>query len=312
MKRRELILAAAVAGLLAVLVLRFVWNTYADAVDRRQVDVEKLENELQGKRLAVTKALRTAEELAVLEARSLPSDRNLARTLYQNWLLEQVVAARLRQARVSTSRGQARGDAYYVLPFTVQAHGDLEGLTRLLFAFYNAPHLHRISRLSLKPIENSRELDITLSVEALSLNRADRDDALSALPAERLAPLEPSNFAVVAQRNLFAPYQPPPPPRVVRETPAPPPPARVNDAEYAVVTALIEDGERSQAWINVRTTGKVLKVETGDVVRVGDFNGEVSRIGPRDLEIKLAAGRVLVALGDSLAQGRRLPDEAAQ
>ena len=304
MQRREKILAIAVAGLFALVAVRWVYGKYAAAVALREERVAKLEGEIAMKKAHAASAERTAKDLAELEERALPTDRELARTLYQNWLLEQVVAAALKDATVTSTRGFTRGEAYYLLPFNVRARGGLKELSRLLYAFYSAPHLHQVRRLGIKPIEGSGDLEISLVVEALALPRADRDDALSTAPSDRLPSFDKAGYGLIAQRNLFAAYQAP--------RPEPPPSQPVvnsfNDAEHAVVTALLEIQRQPQAWINVRTTGKLLKLGVGDEVHVGEFKGRVTRIGSRGLEFRSEKGSVLVALGDSLAEGRPIAD----
>ncbi len=131
-----------------------------------------------------------------------------------------------------------------------------------MYEFYSAGFLHQIRKMDVKPVQNSRELDVNLTIEALSLPTAESKDRLpDKLPKEaghglQLAKLSDYRDPIVS-RDFFAAY--------VR--PAPPSPPRrektVDLAEFAVVTGFIEVDGIAQVWIQDRMAGKSWQLGTG-------------------------------------------------
>ena len=70
---------------------------------------------------------------------------------------------------VDPGKGRMHGKIYTAFPYTIRAKGDLRQLTRFLFDFHSAGHLHQIRWLSIKPREGSEKLDLVFTIEALSL-----------------------------------------------------------------------------------------------------------------------------------------------
>lgn len=315
MQKREKILAVVVGGLLLLVALRSLFGRVSAALADRRGQVATLQDEIASKETKVDRGNRAAARLAAWEQRSLPSDLELARTLYQNWLLGLVDAAHLSNATVDSSRAIGRRNVYHKLPFTVRGRGTLEQVTRFLYDFYRASHLHQVRNLTIKPIETGSQVEVVLSIEALALPGAERKDKLSEQPATRLAHNDLKEYTrAIVGRNLFAVYTPPPPPQPVRTRATEQRTASSRSTEFdargqAVLTAILEIGSRPQAWVNVRTTGETLKLSEGDDFRVGEFRAKVVRIGGQDMEILAAGQRQLVGLGESLKQAAPLPKE---
>ena len=309
MNAREKRLAAAggVLGVLALLVLGV--QGYSSAVGTRETQLTAARDDLLKKQLIVAQAAAANLKLSEWEEQSLPRDRELARSLYQNWLVAELNRVRLKQVTVEPGRGTQMRDIFTKQPFTLKARGTLEQVSRWLAAFYKADHLHQIRDLMLQPSQDGSELQITASIEALVLHDAARRDKLN----DRVNPLwneEASAAAVeaIAARNLFAPYipPPPPPPPVVKSAPPPPPPA-FDPSKFTFLTSIISVDARPQAWLNVRPTNQLLKLYEGDSIAVGRFEGKLVRIGDKEIEIESAGKRRIVALGKSLEQGIDLP-----
>mgnify|MGYP006969390886 CR=1 FL=1 len=72
---------------------------------------------------------------------------------------------------------------------------------------------------------------------------------------------------------------------------------------HAVLTAVIQKGDRAEAWINVRTLGKTLKVAVGDEARVGELQFVVKAIdlSSQRLEVETDGRSRLIQLGEPLA-----------
>lgn len=88
-------------------------------------------------------------------------------------------------------------------------------------------------------------------------------------------------------------------------TPAPPPqPKPYNIAKHAVLTAILNQGEQSEIWILVRTTGEMLKLHEGDSFEVGVSKGTVEKISERDCTLNIDGEVRRIELSGALADGK--------
>lgn len=305
MTQRERVLAIVTVALLGGLGAKYGIDQIVAAFDARIDRRDSLQAELSRKQNLVLHARRSSRQLAEWEQQSLPANPQLARSLYQNWLVGLVDQVKLEAAQVNSSAPQGSGDAYRRLTFNLTAQGDLAQIVRFLHAFYQAGHLHQIRSLTLAPAPASRRLVLNATIEALSLPGAVHRDRLNDQPAQRLArPDVESYLQPIVNRSFFEPYTPPPPPPprrpVVSDTPARPRPPQFDVARYAFLTAIINIGGEPEAWINVRPTGELLRLRKGDQVRVGAFQGTVTRIAERHIELDCAGTPCQVSLGSSL------------
>ena len=92
--------------------------------------------------------------------------------------------------------------------------------------------------------------------------------------------------------------------------PAPKPKPYFEDAEFAVVTAITEVNGQRELWLNVRTSGEIMKLNEGDRFEVKRLKGIVSRIGVKDVDVTAAGESRRFGLGENLAQGQTLPASA--
>lgn len=207
MTQREKILAALVGVLVLAVVSWIVIERLSSAFDYRQQQIANLEDEVYEKEALVRRGQKAGRELADYEKQSLPADRPLARSLYQNWLLdlaEQKID--FRDVNVGAQPGRPVGEVYFQHKFLITCQGDLDQLTQFLYEFYSVGYLHRINRLSAKPIPRTKLLNLVLTIEALSLNRADSPNRLAPPPAQRLQLADRDEYRrTITQRNLFSP-----------------------------------------------------------------------------------------------------------
>ena len=327
LKKREKILAIATGGIVALAGLYWVLSgtsgttNYSLAELRRQCEAKRAELEKKQNSLRGQKA--NAEKLAAWEKISLPTRPDAARSAYQRWLRDTANKAKFRTADIFSSEGQPRKGVYTIYPFRLEGRASLDQLTRFLYEFYTAPHLHQIRRLSLIPVDGGKEFDLAITIEAAALATADRTDRLAEGRAVRLAHASADDYVrtIVRRRmegerfvdaaGLFTPYAPPPPPVVVRRDPPPPrpdpprppdppkPPA-FDHAKFAFVTAILQVDGRPQVWIDARTIGKQFKLGEGESFVVGESKGVVKRIGRYAVEIELDGKSRIVTAGASL------------
>lgn len=158
---------------------------------------------------------RVGKRMDPYAARALPYDPDLARSRYQEWLLQLVESHELESPSVDAAQpiaiqiraGRNRRERKTVghrIGFSLRAQCTLAHLTDFLFDFRQAGHLHKIRSLALTPLSVQGKLDMSLTIEALSLTAAPSKDQLSEwemIPGEHDSL---QSFAPVVQRNLFA------------------------------------------------------------------------------------------------------------
>jgi Tfp pilus assembly protein PilO len=312
MQKREKMLAAVVASLVVLLVCYSLVGRVLDAFSSRRTQISTLKAALHEKQNQEKNGQQAARQLAEWEHRSLPSNQAMARTLYQTWLVQATDRVKLKNANIDPGRGSDHRKIYFSLPFTLQARGSLDQVVAFLHEFYSANHLHQLRSASIKPVQNSTDLDLNFSIEALVLPGADRRDELNEEKSDRLklATLDAYKQKITT-RNLFAQYTPPVPKTIVSTQPSTTPRPSFDPAKFAVLTAILEVGDGPQAWVSVKTSGEVIRLREGDKVSVGQFNGTVTRINVSDIEIEAEGKRRQLALGKSLPQAIELPPPAA-
>jgi Tfp pilus assembly protein PilO len=291
MQKREKILAIGVG----VLVLGYVGNWMFSSLlqgplNERYARIDKLKSDIARKQVQIHRGRQAARKLDEWQAQSLPSKREVAASLYQDWLLEQVAKAGFKMPNVDSGEAVNRKDLYIRLPFSVRGRATLEQLTQFLYQFYSANHLHQVQRINITPVPKSEELELSLGIEALVLPGADRTDRLSDEHSQRLASEDFTAYQPILERNLFGQSA-----------------AGVDPADFAFLTAVLDVGGTAQAWLTVRTTGEILKLKQGESFEVGQFRGTVTEIASPDIIIDSDEERWLLTLGEKLSQATALP-----
>ncbi|MBN2476169.1 MAG: hypothetical protein JXB62_16270 [Pirellulales bacterium] len=338
LQKREKILVGATGGLLLASVVYFLLpggsGGSSGSLGQLRQQRDALASEVDEKKMDAKYAAKASDHLAEFERRALPTDRELARSLYLKWLRELAISrAKLHDAKVDPAEEQSRRGIYRKLRFTVLARGTLSELTEFLYGFYSADLLHKIVRLTAQPLENSEELSLVITIEALSLPEVTAK-MLSAEPAKRLdLPKKEDYLRTVVRRKLeeavdgrqdryldtgglfagFVPYRPPPPPVAPRNDPPPEPrPPGFDTTKHTYVTATLETSGKPEVWLNVRTTGEKLKLFEGDPFEIGEVTGSIVQIEPRFVVVEIEGQRFRVKLGDSLGQGTTQGEAAAR
>ncbi len=186
---------------------------YEEPVREHQRVVEQLEKRLADDKLKVAQAKNVGQQLEELEQQSLPWDAEMARARYQDWLLGLAQEAKLTNTSVdsgdpvavtaSRGRGKAPAELYKRFNFSLRSRGDLGQITRFLYDFYRGGHLHKIRTLSLNPLEQGQQVDLSVAIEALALPNADRQAELTTLVSEQLAQADVRDYQLIARRNFF-------------------------------------------------------------------------------------------------------------
>ena len=259
---------------------------------RACADVDQLRSDIAERELDFARFRKANQQLKVWQAQSLPSDTEVARSLYQAWLVGLVGSAGFISPNVDSSEPITRKGLYSALDFSVRGRATLEQLTRFLYDFYRADHLHHIESLNLTPVPRSDELDITLSIEALSLPDATRKDRLSTRASDRLASNRLADYRPVIERNLFGIGG-----------------GGLDAADFAYLTAITSAGGQPEAWFTLRATGELVKLRSGQRLSIGAFEATVADISDSDVVLVCEDERWLVGLGENLMQASTLPPE---
>ena len=398
MSKRERILALIVGSSLLLAAGFFAITRLNDSIRTRRAQIANLEKGIRDKNRSVRLSIAPSDRLQDYQRRALPADLELARSLYQTWLLNLVKEAGFEDTQVNVMPARSEKGIYEILGFTVSGRANLPKLVSFLHQFYSADLLHRVRRLHVKRVPNTRQLDLALAIDAVSMTTSDNVDKLNDQQLEYLAHGDRDAYLVaILERNLFGPANKPPaierigeqsryvgdqvaftvkatdpdkldrltyrledngpdgakidprsgafqwtaskpgtyefvvavtddgyPPKTAQQTvtirvgerppesaPPPPPVAAKPSfglAQFAFVTAIIETDGRRQAWISLRTEGKVLRLFEGDEFQVGEVTVKIARISDRTVELDapVLEKRLLVSLGQNLAQGRDL------
>ena len=296
--KRERILAVAAGALVLLVGGRMVLSAATGPIRDRRTRVEALTQQVEKKSRRFRNVQRARTKLVQWNRRSLPTDSETARLLYENWLLETVERAKFTHQRVESAEGRPHRGFFVTYPFTVRGQATFERLTKFLFDFYSAGHLHQVRRLSIKPVEKSSGFEVVIGIEAALLPTADRRDKLCDEPSRRLGKIELATFqSAIVGRNVFAPYSPP----VTG-------PAPLDTAKFVYVTGITEKDGKCQVWLKARTTGEKFTLAEGEEFRVGAIQGTVKRIGQRDVELEIDGKSRVVSLGENL-QSRKTPPQ---
>jgi hypothetical protein len=172
-----------------------------------------LDAEIGDKEQQVAKGQRAFQTLKVLRKRSLPADAEVARSQYKAWLLDLAEKEiKLDEPVVTPGSISRRGDAKYQrISLAVSGKGTLAQLTEFLYRFYATDFLHQIRSLDIQPIDDSRQLEMFLGVDALVIDGAEDSETLSPQPSALAHDKTLEQFSnAILGRNLFGPANRPP------------------------------------------------------------------------------------------------------
>ena len=290
------------------------WVEGPEIVKLGQID--KLQKGVKAAKQSLSAVESDVQWMAYYESRSLPSNTEVARSLYVAWLAELIQYAELSSPSLNPGEPVNRKGGFKSISFSIRVRGNLEQLTVFLFEFYNAPHLHKIQSLSLTPIPKTNQLDVSIAIETLVLPFADREEELSQVrladipdrSAERLASATLGAYRPILDRNLFAIGDP-----------------GTDPADHTVLTGVNYVDGAAEAWFTTRTNGETLRlrigdrlIQDGDQIRKVDTHekpgltteiGRVAAMKDSDLILERDGERWLLTIGETLAQAYALPPE---
>lgn len=292
MSRQKILLA--VVGLL-VLLQGGDWvltNFIEGPMQIRNSKGQQLEKRIKDRKAELARIRAEGKVLAVWESQSLPTNPDVARTLYRSWLLDLVAKSRLVDRDVTAGAPVNHRGLYRSITCTVRGRGTLNSVTDFMYRLYSAAHLHRVVSLALTPRSGSAQLNVSMSIEALILPTADRTDRLATGRVARLASATLKDYDPFVERNLFG-FQS----------------TGIDPAEYAYLTAVTVADGQPEAWFTFRNTDKVLKLRQGQELTVGQVSGTVAEILESEIVVQTGDERWLLAIGEKLTEAYALPPE---
>lgn len=298
MTGREKVLAGTV-GLMAVLWFgSSALTRYRDAVDDNRAKLRDAEQKLSQARTAKLRAQRAVTKLKRWQKQSLPTNPDIANSLYQDWLQKQLTEAGLKVTDIKSSLGlRAPNDRFQEFNFKIEASGQMAQFVDFLARFYRAGHLQRISRTSLSPAKEGSDLSISLTVDALAMRDAPRADSLSEIPNNTEMPDLKDLQAAIVKRDLFAPYKDVKAAAIASRSTA-------NEADQAFISGMTQGAEGWQMSVRLKDSGRMLYFKAGDSIAIGAFNAKVIEIGNRRAIVERDGNQLQVFLGQNLGQAQ--------
>ena len=244
-------------------------------------DLNEMLNASKSEQLVAQKQGKRLESFA---ARALPDDPQLARSLYQQWLLNLVETNQLTSASVDaaqpirleirsrTKKGK-RQLVGHRINYSLRGQATLGKLSGFLNDFRKAGHLHKIRAITLNPIGNEGRLDADLTIEVLCLEASANKEQLGVWEVVDEAAVAPSTYDHLVRRNLFA--------RGFAKA--------LFDVELKAITSN-RDGI-AQAWFRIDTRGTTKTIAAGNQIPVALHDIVV---------IEVLKNRVLVRVNEEL------------
>ncbi|MBR4833361.1 MAG: hypothetical protein IKU86_03370 [Thermoguttaceae bacterium] len=268
---------------------------------------------------------KTAAQLAPIYALSMPSNPQNSRIEYQIWLEQMLEFCNLTEAQAQAGRyvrNQATGSATQT--YSVKANASTAALTQFLYEFYWTPFLHRIAALDMRPIENSDDLAVSMTIETSAITYKEKRDIATATnesekavaqalarhadyPAPDKLPIDATPTRVLASGPLaaYAPFAETSLFRAVR--------SGIDSADYARLTATPEvtdekgTATRFSRW-RVETEDRVLTLKVGDRMQIGSFDADVVEIDAEFVLLRQDEERLwVVPLGEKLSDAVAVP-----
>ncbi|ADB18324.1 hypothetical protein Psta_3665 [Pirellula staleyi DSM 6068] len=211
MKQNERLLAIGVGSMLVLIVGYYFYTSIDASFASKRKRIDELESQISAQKREVLQGRQAELRLEELAARSLPRNSSEAEVGYKNWLFQLVQKAKLTDQDVAFVTRRPLDDIGELHTFTIAGKGSIDQLVQLLYSIYEVDLLHRVSKLTIRPVKDSKNLSIQMTVEAISLVGGPDSSSISTNPGDRmmLSSLDEYRSSIVG-RNLFGPANNPP------------------------------------------------------------------------------------------------------
>jgi hypothetical protein len=298
MTRREKVLTAAVASAALLWTANRGWSAYQNALERNSNLQLTSVDKLADAQFAMARGQKARGQISKWRKQSLPTNREVAKSLYQDWLRNQLLAAGLEVKQLADRTLPGSADALEQISVEIRAQGTLPQLTNFLSRFYTAGILHRISAATLSPGSPEEKLTANFTVDAMILSDCARKDSLPEYQTRQLPRTADDYRKEIESRNLFAPFRPMTPEKSQ---------AGNDPASDALISGLTYGDRGWRLDIRAKDSRDVKHFYEGDRVQFGKFEGKVLSLDSRRAVIETAGGQVEVRLGQSLSDAKPAP-----
>lgn len=208
-----------VVGSMLPIVLLFVgFFWFMDSYDANNRKIDDLMAQIEEQEDKQQRGVKASDRRGYYRITSLPAKTSRARSVYKTWLDDVIKkecgmtynGVRFKEAGALQYERDSIGIRNV---FSIRPKGTLEQLTKFLHTFYSADQMHRINKLSIKPISKASrgkppvltgELQTEIEIETLSMK--DGPENIDAFPAWKRDLPELDEFTnKVLSRNIFGP-----------------------------------------------------------------------------------------------------------
>lgn len=275
-------------AILAVIAILYVGdiayrNLYADPLKVEERRTSALNDELTKIEIATRVAQKKLPQLDGLRAQSLPTKTELAASVYRDWLFKMLKEHGLKRTQVDSGQAVPLKKIYRRISFSVRGSGTLPQVTKFLHAFYETGFLHKIRSMTLSPTSLGR-IDMSVSIEALSLYSGASDSQLGTESANRLAFQSMDDYQSIYRRNLFGSNGD----------------SWLHGTQLTAVT--VNSAGKMEAWFSVRSENTIVVIEQGTEAPVSGHLVEVLVAKEDWASIAIDGDEFSVKLGQTLKQ----------
>jgi hypothetical protein len=204
MTKREKILAGLVGGVLLIVGLQYGFSKYRSAVKTREAKVDRVKIQVMERENLQLEGAMAQARMGEHIDRSLPSDLETAKSLYNQFLSQLLDDVKLSGVSAKPTGSIGVPDLYTQLNFNVSGAGKLEQIVELLHKFHSKNYLHRIQTMSVRK-QRSGVLNISMDVQVLALQDALPDATPPDTLAARVNPDLDYYRLPIMNRNPIAP-----------------------------------------------------------------------------------------------------------
>jgi hypothetical protein len=210
MNPRERTMAILTAALVVLAGGYYLWSSVEDSLQLRRNRLNAVMKQQRDQESLLKQASRASRDLAEIQKRALPGDRERARSLYEQWLLNLTEQCQFADPSIRPLDRRVKNASYEQHSFQLEGQATLPQVMEFLAKFYQVNDLHRINQLTLAPVKDSRMLDVVCWVDAVALPDVKRaavgDQPSQKLPVEQI---QAAQQAVVQRAMFFPPNNPP-------------------------------------------------------------------------------------------------------
>ncbi|MFN8709111.1 MAG: hypothetical protein ACK50J_20700 [Planctomyces sp.] len=250
----------------------------------RRARLNQLAKDIEKQEKLLKETMSASSKIGQWKKRSLPSDTEVARSVYRSWLLDGIRQVRLRNATVDSGTPSNRGGMYRSMPFSFRVRGSLAEFTAFLVLFTDADLLHQITGFSLTPISNSGQFDISVSIETLLLPGV-TGGKLSTARSQILAEKNVRDYDSIYRNNVFG---------IGIDI--------IDPMKTTMVTAITFSDGNPQVWISEPSRESALRLKTGDAFDTIALAGKILEIREQNVVIETAGEKLLLQIGKPFAE----------